>query len=415
MTGEAERAPSAEEDGESPYGWVIVGASFTVLFFGFGSAYSFGAFFERFEDVFGASRASVSLAFSISGFFLFALGAAFGPLSDRFGARWIAVAGMMVVGAGLIAASFSGALWQVYLGYGVGVGVGVSMAYVPSVGAVQKWFDRRRGLASGFAVAGIGAGTLLMPILAAWLIDRWDWRAAYTAMGCAAILFGGAAALLITRPAGYGTGGASGAASGVSLAKAIRSRPFLLIFVAFFFTSLGNFIPLVHLVPYARDHGISRETAVLLLGLIGVGSTVGRFALGGLADRFGRRRSLGAAFGGLGLSCFWWLASTEVWQLAIFALWMGTCYGGFVALGPAVMADYFGARNVSGITGVLYSGVGVGTLAGPPAAGWAFDLWQVYTWPILACAIAGVIAALLVFAADAPESWRARPRLAAPG
>lgn len=402
------------------YGWAVVAATFVVLFFGFGNAYSFGAFFDRFEGEFAASRASVSLAFGISGFLFFGLGAVFGPLADRFGARWIAVIGMLVIGGGMVAASFSTSLWNVYLSYGLGTGIGVGMIYVPTVGAVQKWFTRRRGLASGFAVAGIGAGTLLMPIVAAWLIETWDWRTAYMTMGIVSALCGVLAASLITaapdfsalpdvsRPASERPARDQPAqTAGISLGAAIRSRPFALIYVAFFLTSLGNFIPMVHLVPYARDHGISRETAVLLLGLIGVGSTVGRFALGGMADRFGRQRSLAVAFGGLGLSCFWWSVSTDAWQLAVFALWMGICYGGFVALGPAVMADYFGVRNVSGITGVLYSGVGVGTLAGPPLAGLAFDMWQSYTFPILASAVAATLSAVLVFSAQPPTAWHA--------
>lgn len=415
MRGADARLPDSSRPG---YGWVVVAATFAVLFFSFGNAYSFGAFFDRFEGEFGASRASVSLAFGISGFLFFGLGAVFGPLADRYGARWIAVAGMLVIGAGMVAASFSTSLWHVYLSYGLGIGIGVGMVYVPTVGAVQKWFTRRRGLASGFAVAGIGAGTLLMPIAAAWLIEAWDWRTAYLTMGLVSALCGVLAASLIKAAPDFSASPDAGqaiAAAGFSLGAAIRSRPFALIYVAFFLTSLGNFIPMVHLVPYAHDHGISGETAVLLLGLIGVGSTVGRFALGGMADRFGRQRSLAVAFGGLGLSCFWWLVSTDVWQLAVFALWMGTCYGGFVALGPAVMADYFGVRNVSGITGVLYSGVGVGTLAGPPLAGLAFDLWQSYTLPILASAVAATLSAVLVFSAKAPSAWQAAERPAGEG
>jgi MFS family permease len=169
-------------------------------------------------------------------------------------------------------------------------------------------------------------------------------------------------------------------------------------------------VPFVHLVPYARDHGIDPTTSVVLLGLIGVGSTLGRFVVGAAADRFGRKRSLGLTFAGLGASCLWWLASDQAWQLAVFALAMGTCYGGFVALCPAVMADYFGVRAVSGIVGALYTAVGVGTLIGPTLAGAAYDRWQSYAVPIAVSAVAALAAAAIVLAQQNPESWRTAVR-----
>ena len=260
-------------------------------------------------------------------------------------------------------------------------------------------------------MAGIGAGTLCMPIIAANLIEAVGWRQTYLMMGIATILCGGLAASMIASPAATDSPRPHGRGHpemhGTSLAAAIRSRPFLLIYGAYFLISFANFIPLVHLVPYALDHGISKETGVLLLGMIGVGSTLGRFVLGGVADRFGLQRTLAMTFFGLGLSCLVWLAADRAWQLAVFALWMGTCYGGFVALGPAVMADYFGVRHVSGIIGVLYTGVGISTLVAAPLAGLAFDLWQSYTLPIIVSVATALTSGALVWAAEKPAAWRA--------
>jgi MFS family permease len=88
--------------------------------------------------------------------------------------------------------------------------------------------------------------------------------------------------------------------------------------------------------------------------------------------------------------------STSVWPLAVFAFVYGVFYGGWVAVLPAVVMDYFGGRNVSGIIGILYTSVAFGTLIGPSAAGFAFDLTQTYTLPILASAAANIIAAAIV-------------------
>ena len=178
-------------------GWFVVAAAFAVTFVGFGSAYTFSAFVEPLQRDFGASRGSVSLVFSLAGFLYFGLGIVSGPLADRFGSRPLAVAGMILTGLGLAAASAAQSLTQVYVAYGLGVGLGVGCAYVPAIGAVQRWFVRRRGFASGLAVSGIGVGTLVMPPLASLLIGMLGWRGAYLTLGALAMVLGGGLALLI--------------------------------------------------------------------------------------------------------------------------------------------------------------------------------------------------------------------------
>jgi predicted MFS family arabinose efflux permease len=142
-------------------GWLVVAGAFAVMFLGFGSAYSFSAFVAALENEFGASRGSVSLVFSLAGFLYFGLGIVSGPLADRWGSRRLAVIGMVLTGVGLAIASTARSLTGIYLAYGLGVGLGVGASYVPAVGAVQRWFSRRRGFASGLAVSGIGVGTLV--------------------------------------------------------------------------------------------------------------------------------------------------------------------------------------------------------------------------------------------------------------
>jgi MFS family permease len=130
--------------------------------------------------------------------------------------------------------------------------------------------------------------------------------------------------------------------------------------------------------------------------VIGVGSTTGRFCLGGLADRLGRRSALIATFIGMAMALLLWAGSSAAWSLAVFALVYGVLYGGFVALLPALVMDHFGGRNVSGIIGVLYTSVAFGTLIGPSAAGFAFDRTHTYAAAIVAGAAANALAAVVV-------------------
>lgn len=385
------------------YGWFVVAAAFAVTFVGFGSAYTFSAFVGPLQQDFGASRGSVSLVFSLAGFLYFGLGVVSGPLADRWGSRRLAIAGMILTGMGLAAASAARSLTEVYAAYGLGVGLGVGCSYVPAVGAVQRWFVRRRGFASGLAVSGIGVGTLVMPPLATFLIEELGWRNAYLALGCLAAVVGAAMALMIEndpRDRGQGPDGDSLQANassakpvGASVREAIGSRRFVSLYAACLIASFGVFVPFVHLIPYALDHGIPASSAALLLGVVGVGSTGGRFLLGGLADRMGRERAVLMMFVGMGLALVIWAFATDAWSLAAFALAYGVFYGGWVALLPALVMDYFGGRNVSGIIGILYTSVAFGTLIGPSAAGFAFDVSHSYTLPIVAGIAANAIAA----------------------
>ncbi len=101
-------------------------------------------------------------------------------------------------------------------------------------------------------------------------------------------------------------------------------------------------------------------------------------------------------FAGMAAALALWAVSDRLWSLAVFAFVYGVFYGGWVAVLPSVVMDYFGGRNVSGIIGVLYTSVAFGTLIGPSAAGFAFDLSHSYELPIIVSAATNVIAAAIV-------------------
>lgn len=388
----------APPESEPRYGWVVVWAAFTALAVIFGVSYSFAAFFEPFAAQFQASRAQVSLVFGLSGLVYFVLGAFGGMLSDRYGPRRVTSAGMLCIAAALLAGSAASSMTQLTLAYGLGLGVGIALVYTPAIGCVQPWFTRRRGLAAGLASAGIGAGTLVVPLLAAAAIAQWQWRGAMVALALGVGVFGLSSTLLLRR-APAAARRADGTVAGTPLAAALRSPSFLWLYAMCVLGAPAMFIPFAHLSAAARDLGVADAQAVGLVGLIGIGSLTGRFAIGALADRVGRPLTLVLVEASLGLSMLLWLAAGGYPALALFALWMGLSYGGIVSLMPALCMDLFGARAVSSIIGTLYTGAALGNLGGPWLAGRVFDASGSYAAVIGGCALLSLLATV--------AAWRA--------
>jgi len=366
--------------------WGVVLAAFTLMFMGFGAAYSFAAFFTAFQSEFGASRAHVSLVFSLCALLWFSAGVPGGMLADRFGPRGVCLAGALFLAGGLALAANAPSVELLYLTYSIGAGLGIGLSYVPSVAAVQQAFVQHRALASGIAVSGIGAGNLVMPLAAAWLIGLAGWRHAYLTLAVAMLVFAVPAALVLGGRKSVRRGVDGAPLPGMSLAEGLRSAPFWLMYGVALLICVGFFVPMVHLVPYALDAGLSEAQGVSLVSLLGLGSLLGRFFVGGLADRLGHMRALVGVGLGLGLMFLLWWVSTSYLPLAVFAVIFGTLYGGYVALAPTVSMDVFGPRALSAILGCLYTAAGLGTLVGPTFAGATFDATGSYDAAILGCA-----------------------------
>ena len=353
---------------DGPRAWQAVAVAFAAMFTTFGIAYGFGAFLLPLSEDLGAGRGAASAVFSLTTLAFFGLGALSGPAADRFGPRRVVLLGAVSLGAGLVLVARADSLWQAYLGHGLGVGLAVACCYVPLVAVVGAWFERRRTLAVGIAVSGIGLGTLVGAPAAAGLIDVLGWRDAYLALAAAGTAVLLVCALLV-RPAPVQADQVR-----VPLLPRVR-RPFYLgLYAAGFLLSLALFVPFVHLPAYAVSTGSGTVAAAALVGVIGAASVVGRLALGAVAGRLGVLRTYQACYllmaGSFGL----WLAElrlggTSYALLALFAVLLGVGYGGFVALGPPLVAEAFGLQGLGSLLGVLYTSAALSSAFGPPLAG----------------------------------------------
>lgn len=358
---------------ESRQAWVVVWACFVCLATIFGVSYSFAAFFENFAMEFDAQRADVSWIFGLCGLVYFVLGAFGGMLADRWGPRLVCMSGMAMIACGLYVTSLAQSLLTLYISYGLLVGLGIALVYTPAIASVQAWFTQRRGLASGIASSGVGAGTLVLPVVVSHLMTQMSWRDTLQTLSLGVACVGLLAAFLLDRAPQTGLG-AKDALAGLTLRQALKTPTFRWLYMGTLFGAPVMFIPFAHISAAARDAGVPEAQAVGLVGLIGIGSLLGRFAIGWMADRLGRVKTLMLMQSLMGLSYVMWAVAEDRFAFAIFALWFGLSYGSIVSLLPAICMDLFGGRAVAAIIGTLYTGAALGNLFGPVLAGKVFDV-----------------------------------------
>ncbi len=379
--------PSIEPD--SRRAWIAGLAAAAANGTAFGTAYTFGSFFDSMAEEFGTERGSTALLFGLTLLFFFGFGVVSGPLSDRFGHhRLLAVGGALFVG-GLTLTSQVDGLTLGYLTYGLGVGVGSGCFVAPLTALVGQLFVRQRALALGVVAAGNGLGTLVLTPLSARLIEANGWRSTYLTLAIvAAVVF--TLSWLAIRVRVPSTTPMSDHPAGLAF---LSDRAFRSLFVSGLLMSIGLFVAFAFVGPFARDEGVSAAAAARLVAIIGLSSIAGRLVLTNATNRYGAARVYQFALVLQPIAYVVWLVAGGSYPLlVVFALLLGLAYGGFVAVSPAVMIDAVGLEALGRKMGILFLSFGIGGLVGPPAAGLVADATSGRTTPI------AIVIAILVVA-----------------
>jgi len=396
------------------YGYVIVLVGFLVMALVFGTFYSFGVFFKPLSTEFGWTRATTSGAYSLAMFLSGLLAIVMGKLTDRFGPRIVMSLCGFLFGLGLLLMSRVSTVWQLYLFYGVVVGVGLSGAFVPPLSTVARWFVKRRGIMTGFVVAGIGVGTLIIPPVATWLIEKWDWSTAYIVLGAVAlVLIILSAQFLRFDPRRMGLlpdgeseeeAGLNLHARGFSFREAMGSWQLWVLFAILFCFGYCLHTVLAHIANHVTDLGFSATVGAGLLAVVGGLSIVGRITTGSITDRVGSKPPLIINFILMSGALFWLLAAGELWMFYLFAVILGFAYGGLAAMESPIVAELFGLSSHGVIMGVASFGYTAGGAVGPLVAGLIFDIFKSYQIAFLICAVVGVLGIILVWRLKPPAS-----------
>jgi OFA family oxalate/formate antiporter-like MFS transporter len=298
-----------------------------------------------------------------------------GAWQDRKGGRIVASAGGCLIGAGcLLAAVFGDTVSGLLLTFGIPVGLGIGLAYVTPIANLLKWFPDKRGMVVGLAVMGSGLSALFWGPLVELLIGGDPARFHETVprtFVIMALIFSaaviGIAQLYRLPPAGWkpeGWNPPPGVHLGYSLSpgEMFATKQFWILYATYLLGSSVGLTIIGQAAPLLQDIGMAGApiSAGVALGVLGLFNAFGRLSWGSLSDRMGRRKTL-LAMGLVSIvACFGFLRQASgFWPAMAGICFAAFAYAGYLALMPAMTADYFGPKNVGANYGILFSAWGI--------------------------------------------------------
>ena len=421
------------------YGWIVVGASSTVVFARMAPAITtLTVLIFPISHQLGWSRTLIAGSVSAGALASLVLSPVVGWAIDRFGARPVLVVSVLVLGVAMISLAWATVPLTFYLAFAAGRIVFHTSAPIGASTVAARWFIRKRGRAIGMIFLFGAIGGVVFTMVASLVVESHGLKATWIAMGLVVLVFSVAPSLLLVaeRPEDIGllpdgeppdsTDAEKGAGASVpvgvpdspttvlpraqmttdtdfwTLGEAVRTKTFwLLVFMGFasFFvhTSIG-----VHMGAYFRDVGLGATSAALAVSLSWSVSAVGSLIWGWVTDRIDVRYAYSGMF-------LFQAGST------LYLIFVGGTLGVFLASGlfgivsagtnvvPSVIyANYFGRSSLGRIRGLGEVGVLLGQATGPVIAGILFDLRGGYSTIFTAFVVLALVCSLLVLKARAP-------------
>jgi predicted MFS family arabinose efflux permease len=258
-------------------------------------------------------------------------------LTRKLGTHIVMFTGMILQCVGFISASFAKRIWQLHISQGVLIGMGIGCLYIPALPILSQWFVQRRSLANGISAAGSGVGGAAFTWGTEAIIQRWGIRWALRITGLIAAVCQFVAICVLRdrnstiRPSqlGFDT-------------KLLRRYEVVLLLAWAFTSMFGYVVLLFSLSDFALSIGLSRAQATDIIGLLNVGTAVGRPFIGILGDRWSRIDTAGALTLLCGLSCFaFWLPAVSYGLTVFFAILCGAILGVFWMVRPPLSMAWF--------------------------------------------------------------------------
>jgi MFS family permease len=381
--------------------WSIVAASSLALVASQGpiNVFATGIFIKPISQELGFGRGDIATAIGISSVMTAVASPFFGRLIDRYGVRTpLAVSIILFALATAAMSLLPGSVFGLYAMFALAGLFAIGQTPGSYSKVVSAWFDRQRGFALGIVLAGVGMGTIVLPMICKTLIGTFGWREAYLGLAGLIILLALLPVLIFIRePARTLAGGLSPGVTlpGVSMTEAARDRRFWYMIVSFFLAVVAINGSLVHVVPMLTDRGMSLSDAVTIISSSGIALIVGRLLAGWIIDRvfapYVAVFFLVCPMVGLLILA---LQPVEVSPL-VGVLLLGLGIGGETDLLSYMVSRYFGLAKFGTIYGWIFTAALAGNAVGSSILGWAFQLTHSYSATLIAYSLLLAVATAL--------------------
>lgn len=398
--------------------WLILGAAMLIQLC-LGTLYAWSVFIGPLEAIYGFTRTQTQIVFSlnvaaVSLAVLFA-----GGWQDKIGPRKIVICGGALFGGGYLAAGLlsHGSFPIIVTAIGIISGIGSGLAYIGVVTTGIKWFPEKRGLVSGLIVGGMGAGTMLIAGIAAYLIRQVGVLETFSVFGIFFLVFIPFAAIVFENPPAdfeiKRIGDKQTAKEKeISRKEMLKTTQFWLLWAMFVCGASAGLMYIGVLKSFGEKlPGITHIMAAGAVVLFAVGSTVGRVSLGWLSDKIGLRKTMFLMFATQAImmsALIDMISPYDFWPnflsifrqpssigLSIVSVLIGFNFGANFSLFPSATSKWFGMKNLGANYGVMFTAFGTGGLIGPIINGKIFDLTGSCLYAFIFAGILCFIAALL--------------------
>ena len=368
------------ETNASYSGWPVVASAVLGVMVGYAVLvpYTFSLFLKPLCASFGWRRDQVAVAFSCVAIAVAVCAPLTGWLLDRFGPRRTILPCTVFFGGVFASLSLlTPSLTRLYVTFvllGLAANGTTQLAYSR---AVSSWFFKRRGVALALVSAGAGVGSMVLPLLTAWLIAHYGWRAAYRDLGLLVIAFSLPLAIIFLREQTPGTQHEISARQRHTLASSVRTRQYLLLLCAIFLYSITFNSVISHFASLLTDRGISLQRAAEAISVIGICSFLGRLVTGYLLDRFFAPHVSFTLFltTVVAMTCLCFRSSAAAFAGAAL---LGFAAGGESDITPYLISRYFGLSSFSQLYGLAWTAFAMGTAIGPVLMGRLYALTGSY-------------------------------------
>ncbi len=380
----------------STFGLAVGPSSMTIL--------AFGAFITPLEREFHWGVPAIAIGASIISIMMMIVSPIQGFLVDRFGGRRMVLTSIPIFALSLCAMYYlPNNLSVFYLAWVIISICALGVWPISYLRSTAGWFDQRLGLALGVANSGIGFGTMLVPLISAYLIGWYGWREAYLVLGLIAFTAWPVAYFFLSDPSPVKTGVPI---AGETFGEASKTRTFWITLVAFFFLGLFSTAVIIHQVRILIDAGIAPGVATAIPSAFGLALIGGRLGTGWLLDRFSASRIMIVLMCGGALACLFYASGPGVPLAIVSALLVGFIVGAEFDVLSYMIPRYHGRRAFGKLYGAMFAVFQLSSAIGAAAVGQSRGAFGSYTVAMLSLAVVCIIAAGL-FAMLGPYKYLA--------